>query len=446
MGIPEIRPLTGLRALLALWVVCQHFFRELLPAGVAQQAVSAGFISVHVFFVLSGYVLTVQYREVDLSVSGERRAFWWRRFARLYPLYICSLLLGFVALWPGSWESLQTLRGATRGVVQLCVLNAWWHAAMFPLNFAAWTLSAEMLFYLLFPVLLPRMVRMGDRGLCLALGLATALTLVAPTLYTVLDPDDLGRALSFNEDHVWARYLNFGAPHRVPEFIAGIAAALLVQRGWFASIRGSAVTSLLASTALVFLAAAYPFCLCRWNRLVAHRCGARRKPRSHAAFVARLPSGRSTRTRQLRDLHPPRPSLLRAAGVRTASRGHVAAPTRCGHLRSRYDPDLTARTPLDRNTTPQAPHWSSLGRARYCYLESQPIGHLGCGADVGLRTLQAKCCELRDEGFAALGGRRRAAVSCARPPCDCVLRCLRSHSTMRAAHRRPRATSRPLAV
>lgn len=235
--------------------MCQHFFRELLPDGVAQQAVSAGYISVHVFFVLSGYVLTVQYREVDLSVSSERRAFWWRRFARLYPLYICSLLLGFVALWPGSWESLQTLRGAVRAVVQLCVLNAWWHAAMFPLNFAAWTLSAEMLFYLLFPVLLPRMVRMGDRALCLALGLATALTLVAPTLYTVFDPDNLGRPLSFNEDHVWARYLNFGAPHRVPEFIAGIAVALLVQRGWFAKIRGSAVTSLLASTALVFLAA-----------------------------------------------------------------------------------------------------------------------------------------------------------------------------------------------
>jgi peptidoglycan/LPS O-acetylase OafA/YrhL len=255
VGIPEIRPLTGLRAVLALWVVCQHFVRELIPASAAQQAVAAGYISVHVFFVLSGYVLTVQYREVDLRASSERRAFWWRRFARLYPLYICSLLLGLVAMWPYSWEALQTLRGAARGVMQLCVLNAWWHAAMFPLNFAAWTLSAEMLFYLLFPVLLPRMVRMSERGLCLVLGLATALTLVAPTLYTLFDPDNLGRALSFNEDHLWARYLNFGAPHRVPEFIAGIAAALLVQRGWFAKIRGSALASLLASTALVCLAA-----------------------------------------------------------------------------------------------------------------------------------------------------------------------------------------------
>lgn len=63
---------------------------------------------------------------------------------------------------------------------------------MFPLNFAAWTLSAEMFFYLLFPVLLPRVVRFSDRGLCLALGVATALTLVAPTLYITLDPDALG--------------------------------------------------------------------------------------------------------------------------------------------------------------------------------------------------------------------------------------------------------------
>ena len=252
--VPEIRPLTGLRAVLALWVVFQHFVRELLPEGIVQQAVAGGHVAVHVFFVLSGYVLAVQYSDVDVGAAAERRAFWWRRFVRLYPLYLCSLLLGLVARWPRSWVALQTIEGATRGVMQLCVLNAWWHVAMFPLNFAAWTLSAEMFFYLLFPMLLPRFSRFSDRGLCLALGVATALTLVAPALYTILDPDEIGHRLAFNEDHVWARYLNFGAPHRVPEFVAGIAAALLVQRGWFAKIRGSIVSSVLASTFLVLLA------------------------------------------------------------------------------------------------------------------------------------------------------------------------------------------------
>jgi peptidoglycan/LPS O-acetylase OafA/YrhL len=254
MRVPEIRPLTGLRALLALWVVLQHFVRELLPDGIVQRTVAGGHVAVHVFFVLSGYVLAVQYSHTDVGAPSESRAFLWRRFARLYPLYLCSLLLGLVAWWPGSWDALQTLEGAARGVMQLCVLNAWWHRAMFPLNFAAWTLSAEMFFYLLFPVLLPRLVRFSDRGLCLALGVATALTLVAPTLYTTLDPDALGHRLTFNEDHVWSRYLNFGVPHRVPEFVAGIAAALLVQRGWLARIRGSVVTALLAGTSLVLLA------------------------------------------------------------------------------------------------------------------------------------------------------------------------------------------------
>lgn len=251
---PEIRPLTGLRALLALWVVCQHFFRELLPDGSVLRLVAAGHISVHVFFVLSGYVLVVQYSHVDMSAPGERRVFWWKRFAKLYPLYIVSLLIGFVATWPRSWESLQSATGALRGVMQLLMLNAWWHVAMFPLNFAAWTLSAEMFFYLVFPFLMPCMTRSSDRGLCVVLAIATALTLVAPTLYTIFDPDELGRHLTFNEDHVWSRYLNFGAPHRVPEFVAGIAASLLVQRGQLARIRGSVAFTWLAGVSLVLLA------------------------------------------------------------------------------------------------------------------------------------------------------------------------------------------------
>lgn len=138
--------------------------------------------------------------------------------------------------------------------MQLFVLNAWWHRAMFPLNFAAWTLSVEMFFYLLFPVLMPRMKRFSDRGLVRVVVVAVALTTIAPTLYTVFDPDELGRQLAFNEDHVWSRYLSFGAPHRLPEFVAGIAAALLVQRGWLTKIRGSTITAALAGAAILLLA------------------------------------------------------------------------------------------------------------------------------------------------------------------------------------------------
>jgi peptidoglycan/LPS O-acetylase OafA/YrhL len=236
-----------------MWVVLQHFVRELLPAGALRQVVCGGHIAPHVFFVLSGYVLTVQYGRADTQIASERSQFWWRRFARLYPLYLCSLLLGFTATWPQSWDALQSVEGAVRGVVQLLVLNAWWHRAMFPLNFAAWTLSAEMFFYLLFPVLMPRLLRFSDRGLLRVLVVAAALTAVAPTLYTLFDPDELGRPLGFDEDHVGSRYLSFGAPHRLPEFVAGIAAALLVQRGWCSKIRGSTVTAMFAGASLVLL-------------------------------------------------------------------------------------------------------------------------------------------------------------------------------------------------
>ena len=48
------------------------------------------------FFLLSGYVLSYNY--ADRSQTLKKRQFWRARFARLYPIYLLSLVLSFTML------------------------------------------------------------------------------------------------------------------------------------------------------------------------------------------------------------------------------------------------------------------------------------------------------------------------------------------------------------
>ncbi len=157
MPAPEIRSLTGLRALPALLVVFYHFYREHIPASipVLHEVVGAGFTAVGMFFVLSGFILTYVYAGHDLRERAVRRAFWIARFARVYPVYLLSLAIGFAAQLPKSGQSLATGMGWVRLALALSLLNAASHYGMFVLNWAAWSLSVEAVFYLLFPSLAP---------------------------------------------------------------------------------------------------------------------------------------------------------------------------------------------------------------------------------------------------------------------------------------------------
>lgn len=93
-----IDTLTSLRFIFALMVFgahCYviddffdaHFFKE-------------GFVGVSFFFVLSGFILSYNYREKLLERRISRRTFWVARIARIYPLHWLTL---FVAAISGNY-------------------------------------------------------------------------------------------------------------------------------------------------------------------------------------------------------------------------------------------------------------------------------------------------------------------------------------------------------
>jgi peptidoglycan/LPS O-acetylase OafA/YrhL len=150
----KILPLTSMRFFAALYVVIFHTFPEITSARHPGRFVQTGFVSVSFFFVLSGYILTVAYLkdEQPLRVVG----FWLARLARIYPLFLATLLLA-TPLFTATWVHRLGMRGALYMTCKVllgnCLMLQVWDVHLRGIDNPNWSIAVEMFFYLIFPAL-----------------------------------------------------------------------------------------------------------------------------------------------------------------------------------------------------------------------------------------------------------------------------------------------------
>ena len=197
----EIKALTGLRIVAAVWVVLFHF-RPLLYQ-VAPETTEAlapvldcGAQGVDLFFILSGFVLTWNYID-KMGPAWSTRAtlhFLWLRLSRVWPVYLVTLHLA--ALWliftlnvghvpPEDTSGYNAVSYAR----QLFLVQLWFEPYFDGTSWdgPAWSISAEWLAYLLFGVMITVIFRVARatraRGLVL-LAVAAALPPIVLLLAT----------------------------------------------------------------------------------------------------------------------------------------------------------------------------------------------------------------------------------------------------------------------
>jgi peptidoglycan/LPS O-acetylase OafA/YrhL len=165
--------LTGLRFPLALAVLLFHYAEQ--PARSAPFFIAGiihnGFAAVSAFFVLSGFILSYTYADDSGELRGSRWGFWSARFARVYPIYVLSILLiyqGYLMTLPGGFWTIVVATLSTFTLIQ-----AWIPAAALSINSAGWSLSVEAFLYACFPFLLP-LVKMQRKRLFFLLALCVA--------------------------------------------------------------------------------------------------------------------------------------------------------------------------------------------------------------------------------------------------------------------------------
>lgn len=226
--------LDGIRALSVLAVVVYHANKSWLPGG---------FLGVEVFFVISGYLITLLLlAESESNGSISLKQFWIRRARRLLPA-LWVLVLGvvvFAALFQR--EMLGTLRGDVVAALfygfnwfQIWVGTSYFTSFEFVPLRHLWSLAVEEQFYLIWPIVMLIVAKTGKRklpavsavffGMSIALAVYTAVVYRQGTISTFADtPEQFMSLLGQQVSRV--DYLFLGTFTRSTGLLLGAALAI----------------------------------------------------------------------------------------------------------------------------------------------------------------------------------------------------------------------------
>lgn len=179
--------LTSLRFFAAVVVVLYHYRPEVTPNApkFLQNLFEHGFVGVTIFFVLSGYILSLNYLKRFQEKKTSLADFWVARLARIYPLYLASLIFvsPYVLLDPAKFpngEEILRLRSHPVDASAMYLLGAesHWNMDVGRLPLPSWSISTEFFFYALFPIFAALVVKISRRACMVALGVVTLYTAI----------------------------------------------------------------------------------------------------------------------------------------------------------------------------------------------------------------------------------------------------------------------------
>ncbi len=226
----EIKALTGLRIVAAVWVVLFHFRPLLWEASPRLEddlapLLDSGAQGVDLFFILSGFVLTWNYLD-RMGPSWSTRAtvhFLWLRLSRVWPVYLVTMHLAalwiIVTLHVGNVPSPDAEKlTAISYLRQLLMIQLWFEPFFDGTSWdgPAWSISAEWLAYLLFGVLIMMIFRIARVSRTRTLLMLAVFAALPPTLLL------LGSGVLYTP---WS-----WLPRIVAQFTAGALACAAVRR------------------------------------------------------------------------------------------------------------------------------------------------------------------------------------------------------------------------
>jgi peptidoglycan/LPS O-acetylase OafA/YrhL len=206
-----------------------------------------GALGVTFFFVLSGFIICWSYRP-----GISKLEFYRRRILKIYPTHLVAAAVFILA-------AAVPLSRLVVWVPNLLLIHTWvpnW-TTVGGLNVPAWSLAAEILFYLSFPLAFPLVQRIGaDRLLAWVAGLVLFILLLHMAYYFLLEgpkgtanafaprllPGDVSPAAELHASSVWfaqreipvvqSYWYSYNFPvSRLPEFYVGVIAARMVREG-----------------------------------------------------------------------------------------------------------------------------------------------------------------------------------------------------------------------
>lgn len=217
----ELKPLTSLRFIAAFWVLLYHF-KDHLGLGMGQFGLVAdGYLGVDLFFTLSGFILAHVYLS---HLEGGRfgyGSFLKNRIARVYPMHLAALgamlVLFAGAAMLGVGESNPDAFRLSDLPAHLLMIHAWGTTPTVGWNFPSWSISAEWLAYLLFPLVAGLVLKAKRWSGAFAVGA------IALCLFSFWALDNLSSVLPGVGQNFSQMTAQIGALRILPSFLLGVA-------------------------------------------------------------------------------------------------------------------------------------------------------------------------------------------------------------------------------
>jgi peptidoglycan/LPS O-acetylase OafA/YrhL len=261
---PKVDPLpalTSLRFLAAAYVMIYHYAPIYFPTTSEPAVIPLGYTGVTFFFLLSGFILAYNYRDANLADPTRRKLFYRARFARIWPTLLLALAVHLP--WLFNWSSMQPqpLRALMQSGVVLAPLgiHAWVPGAACSLDCPSWSVSVEVFFYALFPILLPLVLHAPSRIAVATLAFWTASAALTTLLWQGYgggvsligpEPGGVGPVLV-------AEFIKYFPMLHLPTFIAGLLLFALWQQNRLPTA-GLLLAALAFGTLIVVLAPFIP--------------------------------------------------------------------------------------------------------------------------------------------------------------------------------------------
>jgi len=153
----EIKSLTGIRGLAALYVIIYHWDAEISKNLQLSNSITIdtslktflehGYLSVDLFFILSGFVLSMSSYKIfhDRISLNDYRSFMYKRFSRIFPLYLSITLVYFLMFHQQSRINLAINFTLLQGIIHN------FNNSIIP---PGWSLTNEWIIYFIFPFFL----------------------------------------------------------------------------------------------------------------------------------------------------------------------------------------------------------------------------------------------------------------------------------------------------
>jgi peptidoglycan/LPS O-acetylase OafA/YrhL len=233
----EIKSLTSLRFLLAFWVLLYHYQEKIgFTSGAHIDLIQLGYVAVTTFFVLSGFILAINYLSRDKMVGMDK--FLQARFSRIYPVYLFSILFSapfyFFHVLNAQISGLRILLCLVVLAMVLFMLQSWFTKLSTAINIPAWSLSVECFFYLTFLPISRFLNGRTQHNLITVMFLMVTLSIIIPCLLIMNFDLNINSVMDSSSIYKQWRnlvyFIKFNPLIRLPEFVLGVCVGILYNR------------------------------------------------------------------------------------------------------------------------------------------------------------------------------------------------------------------------